>query len=878
MKTAHSNDEDASVDESADTEPGSDEGDDDAATPPSDASLSDTDDSDMAKQIEAAGEGESLLGSDDSSDEAQLAKEAVYIIRDELLHDGNAPSPHTWAAGGPGSASDSNGDVDEDAEFWTSLAPDTHWDDNVMVSDELFKPQRGFASSPEPSFSDFFGSSDDGAQASADNSDDADDALTDDATTETCSVISDTPLSEPLLAHLPTTHEPGPADLRTDDDALPAAGDVDLRHAIPLLVIEDLDGRLIYARAGDGEAVFGSDGEFEFAGDSDDEYSSDASEQSARAAPRLRSPGAQFGALDAPADADDGDTTDELPDEDMPYPRLLIGSIAPHGGRNARRAREMAARSRRSSPRGASPGAGVHAGRVPPGRRARLHAVSPPGDSSSTDSDGPAAPADSRRSLLHKRREDDSESDFTKPEMGQFMPASAKSIHRAVIDGSGMAPSPFTSRHSLQQHGFRCKRAASRPRDCEDRVRDGVSRKRTRSARDESALDLFRAGKLGTAPETDAAPGIPFAARDKTGVDTDVMDLGDVLDEELLWEGSSTSSDDGAGWGARPGSSARKGSTLAPSHALREHSAEHSAHARGGARLNTKAFARWNRIPMGAFRDAQKQAGAASVAPTVSAAYMGPQQPRSTYLLTHPFRSARSFMPAAPLSASAAARQPRRVQTPFRRSASGVHDLRDAASPLHRTLTDSATVGAPTAFGSTLSSLLGPDAGGKGPRHVEVGDHTVVGGKFLVSPLLRPVKHAHVRSTATGSTGAPSAACAMPGVVCDAPAEGVSPRKVTKREKREKIARREALKRERHATLSPADIPATRAGVSEGAAGSAAATAAAAAARGQAAASGGAAQGRLAGAPRWEASLPRVAGLLNVRDQAPRRASICSAD
>ena len=50
-------------------------------------------------------------------------------------------------------------------------------------------------------------------------------------------------------------------------------------------------------------------------------------------------------------DIDDGETTDELPDNDMPYPRLLVGSIAPHGGRNARRAREIAARSRNNSPR-----------------------------------------------------------------------------------------------------------------------------------------------------------------------------------------------------------------------------------------------------------------------------------------------------------------------------------------------------------------------------------------------------------------------------------------------------------------------------------------------------------------------------------------------
>ncbi|WFD25797.1 hypothetical protein MNAN1_000763 [Malassezia nana] len=286
-------------------------------TQQSDSELSESDDSDMAKQIEAAGEGESLIGSDDSSNESQLAHEEQYILQDASSHR-------------------QDDEVFAEDDFWDSLTPAALSNESQdVIADELFKPQRGFASSPEPSFSDFFNSSDEmDAEQTMSNDDDS---LTANESTEdyddTSSTISDMgPLSVPLIAHVGSTngledneHNTGSKDMPSDEAAL--------KNAIPLLVIEDLDGRLIYARAGDGEAVFGSDGEFEFAGESDEESSEDDAvhENGNPTIPSHLLP-KEGGLSDADnSGLDDGDTTDELPDDDMPYPRLLIGSIAPKG-------------------------------------------------------------------------------------------------------------------------------------------------------------------------------------------------------------------------------------------------------------------------------------------------------------------------------------------------------------------------------------------------------------------------------------------------------------------------------------------------------------------------------------------------------------------
>ncbi|WFC93419.1 hypothetical protein MBRA1_000039 [Malassezia brasiliensis] len=284
----------------------------------------------MAKQIEAAGEGESLLGSDDSSDEAHLAEEEKYIIDDELHRSNHHRQEGTDGKSEDSYRSESVGteeelNIDHDSDFWNALSPAAHGTD-ADIGEEMFKPQRGFATSPEPSFSDFFASSDeidDGKETGDDEM-----LTTDEDTVEESdgsSTISSASVSAPLIAHFGASQQlPGDAEGEHVNEP-DADEEKSLKNAIPLLVIEDLDGRLIYARAGDGEAVFGSDGEFEFVGESEDDSSSDdlyggtgygfTGDSSALPHPS-RTPGASdTQTYDA---GDDGDTTDELPDEDMP--------------------------------------------------------------------------------------------------------------------------------------------------------------------------------------------------------------------------------------------------------------------------------------------------------------------------------------------------------------------------------------------------------------------------------------------------------------------------------------------------------------------------------------------------------------------------------
>ncbi|GAI98239.1 unnamed protein product, partial [marine sediment metagenome] len=217
---------------------------------------------------------------------------------------------------------DEEGGGDADDEDDPPLSPETMRLLGLPVlEDELFEEQEGFHSSSEPSFTDFFASSD---ESTPENDDD--DTTTDDDSDDEISDLEAHVLGAPFLAHIATAEELGSG----------AGGEITevgqfQGQEVPLLVIEDLDGRLIYARAHDGEAVFGSDGEFEFADDSDED---DTDLDLGPGATSWRDWDVGItGEWD-----DEGETTDELPDEDMPFPRLLVGSVAPRGGRSARRA------------------------------------------------------------------------------------------------------------------------------------------------------------------------------------------------------------------------------------------------------------------------------------------------------------------------------------------------------------------------------------------------------------------------------------------------------------------------------------------------------------------------------------------------------------
>ena len=165
---------------------------------------------------------------------------------------------------------------------------------------------------------------------------------------------------------------------------------------------------------------------------------------------------------------------------------------------------------------------------------------------------------------------------------------------------------------------------------------------------------------------------------------------------------------------------------------------------------------------MGAFRDSQKQSSAA-VSPPMSNVYANHQRPTGTFLLTHPYPSSkRQFLSNAitPPARSNALLQAKE-QTPFRRASPNLNDPQNMVSPLNRTLADSAVPhGSPSARSPLDSSLAWmPTAGASNSEQkpANIGDHTVVGGNFLVSPMLMPVKHSG-RNGSSANLGAPSAA------------------------------------------------------------------------------------------------------------------------
>jgi len=729
--------------------------------------VSGTDDSDMAKQIEAAGEGESLIGSDDSSNESQLAQEEQYMIRDASRHR-------------------QDDEVFGDEDFWDSLTPvalsQEHQD---VVADELFKPQRGFASSPEPSFSDFFDSSDemDGQQSTAND----DDILTTDEASEdyddTSSTVSDVgPLSVPLIAHMGSAHDLESNNLDSKSNDIPS-DEAALKNAIPLLVIEDLDGRLIYARAGDGEAVFGSDGEFEFAGESDEECSeNDTFYENTNPAisSRIYAP-RECGVSDADnSGMDDGDTTDELPDEDMPYPRLLIGSIAPRGGRNARRAREIAARTRCTT-RLNSPApntASMPVGMIPKKPSSLSNVITIDDDDNEQDSpsiQSSTEPNEGFSAASQERKEPttpkDANLEESKPMMGQFMPAFSKSVHRAVIDGSHRAPSPFNTLHNMQRD-LRRKRSQNAAEGSFDQATSQPSpwpkRKRMHP------LSMQPHGiELANAKQSKMLESSPEPPDTNNG---DMMDLSDVLDEGLIWqESSSGSNDEGTSMNKNVSQRRMRSSSSGP---------------------HDRAFARWNRIPMGAFRTAQEKGISSDVSP-VSDAYITHQRPSSTFLLTQSFPGRRRSDPTRSLSPST---MPKKQQTtPFKRTITAMNDFQDPASPLHLTLADPAI-----STGTTKSSAAHYGSNPTSKKSARVGEHAVVGGNFLVSPVLRPVKHRGHNALSPGADTSTSPLAGLDRIVLSDASPNLESRgrKVTKREKRERLARREAVKQQQSGSVS----------------------------------------------------------------------------
>lgn len=604
---------------------------------------SDESDSEMAAKLLAAGDGESLLGSGESDQEQEDAEEGYLIADAQKAHarsqSRNAVSRalerrkslkrqrHRKRAAEEGAEGDIEDETTPDDDDLGAFSPETARLLGLpVVGDELFEEQLGFHSDSEPSFSDFFAS---------DHPDD-DEELTsyDEDENDSDSQISDLDalMGLPFLAHLGVQAGQGLAQERSDDNVVGNQTDQSVdtlapRQEIPLLVIEDLDGRLIYARAGDGEAVFGSDGEFEFV-DSEDEHGTDdelaALDRRGLAWPP-HSPQRASGSVGGNEQdyESDGDTTDELPDEEMPFPRLLVGSVGPRGGRTSRRARAMAAHMRMLSPRGeekpghtrtssnATDTSGamtsptsptIELGAQSSGPQNGLTVPVPSSSSASAASAGSfgnesagqgASPGQQLQpesaSMLSSESsayEAPVEEQSARPVMGSFMPSSSNAVHRAVVDGNHKPASPFTSRHSLQRRGLAGRR---RPRQSSFTL--DTTQKRPRR---ESEPSLFPPGDDIVSESTSS----PETLRNPTPLP---MDLDDVVDASMLWRDSGSSD----GETADNNESEVSDSTAGPS----RRSQSKDSDTRGpsdGFGLNASAFSRWKKIPMGAFREQQQ--------------------------------------------------------------------------------------------------------------------------------------------------------------------------------------------------------------------------------------------------------------------------------
>lgn len=790
----------------------------------------------MAAKLKEAGDGESLLGSAASGDEwaGDTEEEERFIIRDTARQDakafarkhvsqkgrgvrhgseqGNNASPKRYTIANDGDVG-GNGDAEDEIEEMDaykkgredsgSLSPET-WHQLGLggIEDELFAPQEGFHSSSEPSFTDFFGSE-------AEESDSADclsalgvtleareddNELTADNSDESETDISDLEgglLSAPFLAAGVST-QVGPGQEDEAPMALTTSG-----QDVPLLVIEDLDGRLIYARAGDGEAVFGSDGEFEFVDDSDESETDEDMDGFANDGrwAYWRQGASLADAQACMSDSDEGDTTDELPNEDMPFPRLLVGSVAPHGGRNARRARAMAARSRKLSPAGRrrsqsremstastpkfsstrddfSPSvptkeldlsistealardpkgtlelAAKSLGLTPNEVAQLVAGIQNEGNleglprPSSGERDGEASvrsdvlgqqlSASSSNTVAQPMMRSGIVTPSSKPRMGSFIPTSSKSIHRAVIDGSRQAPSPFANRNRSQRKG-----TSSRKRHPSTSTPGFAKRPRRFSQFSESVTAL--GSQRDDTTDVQSSPELSAV---------DPMELDDVLDADVLLRGEFSSSPTGDDLARTPSKSSKSPMLRASKRVPNEQASKDTG-------LNLNAVARWHRIPMGAFRDGQ---GANS----------NGHRPLGTFLLTRSGQSSRS-------NGTSKGRK-QQDHSPFRERgrADSVHF---GAVPQYH---------GQSSNGSSLDATLAN--GGSSSRAREA---------FFVSPVLWPSRHGS-SNTSTPNAGPIEAAPWInsgisPGNI--ATEKQSSRRMVTRREKRERKARKSALR------------------------------------------------------------------------------------
>ncbi|CAO1636507.1 unnamed protein product [Jaminaea pallidilutea] len=745
-------------------------------------------DTEMAARLMAAGEGESLLGSGESDDE-QEGGEEQYIIADasrrdwQRSHGGpegqksagkpnmhrNKPARRLRASHQDNGAEGDVEDVGEDGADEADVGDMDPFSPHTMevlgmpvLDDELFNEQAGFHSDSEPSFTDFFASDGEGllmqddddeltSMDSSDDGEDGDDDVEDDD--DDVSDVDGALVGEPFLAHLGGVNAT-PQDHEQLHAAMEAGAQI-ARQDIPLLVIEDLDGRLIYARAGDGEAVFGSDGEFEFVNDSDEDSDSETEFGDGVDArdPRWSTPGWTRGGQITSAsgaggeddggevfqddDDDEGETTDELPDEDMPFPRLLVGSVDPRGGRTSRRARALAARMRKLSPNAQ---ASSSSNAAPQGTASQAMEGSGSGSGSgsstsiTTPTEGVATASTTDAQRMPPPNTPSAAKDNgngislnTAPEMGSFMPSSSKSVHRAVIDGSRQAASPFTSKVSLQRKGLAGKRRP-RPSSVSAMSQSGGAMKRLRR---DSSVRLDETSESPSSPETAKADALP-------------MDLDDVVDGSMLWRSGSSSDSDQA-------SDVESEATAGPSSG-RQRSRAITTDGSGFG-LNVNAFSRWRRIPMGAFRDRQLRARG----PETAGAHEGSSGTRGGNGQRQPTMMGNYLLQRVSGSNGSGSNR-REAHSPFRRAES----QRDS---LH---------------------MVVPSPHSSSDRRQE---------SFLISPVLWPVRGGARNQGGSSATQDATPNGAPPTLSLAEAGDHRQGAKMTKREKRERKARRAAQRK-----------------------------------------------------------------------------------
>lgn len=240
---------------------------------------------------------------------------------------------------------------------------------------------------------------------------------------------------------------------------------------------------------------------------------------------------------------------------------------------------------------------------------------------------------------------------------------------------------------------------------------------------------------------------LPSAAEDASEVPSSPeltqigpMDLDDVVDADMLWRGAPSKSPSVGSDGDETDDEGEGSNGIAKTVGLSKSPMLRAKRAKKMAKMNLNAFARWDRIPMAAFRDTQGSSN---------------HHPSGTLLLTR----------------SQGSSSRKQTQSPFRGRPHAAESAGDVPIGIMRSHFP----------GSSLSTTLCDD-NSKGRNR----------NTILISPVLFPVRNG---DRGNGDTDIFGQRLSTPERFQEIPhVDAQRPRKMTKREKRERKARRAALK------------------------------------------------------------------------------------